>query len=326
MIHPNRRTFLAAAVAATAPWTGARAQESSSKPLRIIVPFPAGGPVDGLARAVGRLLLEATGQTVIVDNKPEANGIIATDFVAKSAPDGTTLLLATDANISINPLVYSKLPFDARVDLKPVTVLTHVPEHLFVRADLAANNLQEFIALAKAQPGKLNYGSYGNGSSAHLEFEALKVATGIDVVHIPYKGAAEVYPAMLAGRIDAAISSPVAPLPHVRAGKLKALAVMGRERTALFPDVQTFSESGVPGFEVNPWFGLLVPGKTPPETVDRLDRDISKIVAQPSFRQRYIDPIGLLPAPLGRAYFVKLLETDREKYARYVKAAKIQPE
>lgn len=324
MNYLNRRALLALAAAFVATW--ASAQSFPSKPIKIVVPFPPGGPVDGLARALGRELGDSLGQPVIVENKPGANTIIAADQVARSAPDGHTLLLTTDSTVSINPLIYSKLPFDPQTDLMPVTVLTHVPEYLVVRADLPVNTLQEFIALAKSKPGALNYGSFGKGSSAHLEFEAFRAAAGVNIVHIPYKGAAEVYPAMLAGQIDAAITSPVAPLPHIRAGKLKALAVMGERRTTLLPEVPTFTEAGVPGFDVNSWFGLLAPGKTPAPIIERLAAETAKVVTKPQFRERYIEAIGLLAAPHGTAYFTKLLESDREKYAKYVKAANLKPE
>lgn len=324
MITLMRRIVLLAALVPLSPW--AAAQTFPGKPLRIVVPFPAGGPVDGLARALGRGLGEVFGQPVIVENKPGANTMIGADFVAKSAPDGYTYLLATDATVSISPFVYTKMPYNPQADLVPVSAVTHVPEYLFVGTHVPANTMQEFIAYAKAQGGKLNYGSYGSGSSGHLEFEALKVATGIDVAHVPFKGAAEVYPAMLAGRIDAAISSVVTPLPHVRTGRIKAIAVMGLQRTSVLPNVPTFKESGVPGFEVNPWFGLLAPAKTPPAILDRMTAEVAKVAGSQEFREKYIEAVGLAPAPLGRAYFADLLKSDLEKYARYVKNANIKPE
>lgn len=320
----KRRIALVAMLASLSPW--ATAQSFPVKPLRIVVPFPAGGPVDGLARALGRGLSEALGQPVIVDNKPGANTMIGADFVAKAPPDGYTYLLATDSTVSISPFVYLKMSYNPQTDFVPVSVVTHVPEYLFIGAHVPANTMQEFIAYAKSQGGKLNYGSYGNGSSGHLEFEALKVAAGIDVTHVPFKGAAEVYPAMLAGRIDAAISSVVTPLPHVRTGKIKAIAVMGAQRTLTLPNVPTFREAGVPGFEVNPWFGLLAPAKTPAAILDRMTAEIAKVAGSQDFREKYIDAVGLAPAPLGRQYFADLLKSDLEKYAKYVKNANLKPE
>ena len=324
MMFLARHVLLATILALVSPWV--MAQAFPSKPLRIIVPFPAGGPVDGLGRALGRALSDSLGQPVIVENKPGANTMIGGEFVAKADPDGYTYLLATDATVSISPFVYAKMSYDPQADLVPVSVLTHVPEYLFVGTHVPANTLQEFIAHVKSRPGQLNYGSYGVGSSGHLEFEALKMATGIDVTHIPFKGAAEVYPAMLAGRIDAAISSVVLPLPHVRAGKIKAIVVMGPQRTSVLPNVPTFKESGVPGFEANPWFGLLAPAKTPTAILDRMTAEVSRIVGSQDFRERSIDAVGLAPAPLGRGYFSDLLKSDLEKYRQYVKNANIKPE
>lgn len=303
----------------------AMAPSYPNKPIRIIVPFTAGGPVDGVARAVGRLLSDAIGQPVIVENKPGANTIIGADLVAKSPPDGYTLLMASDSTISINPFVYAKLPYSGS-DFVPLTVVAHIPEYLFIGADVPANTLQEFIALAKSKPGKLNYASYGKGSSAHLEFEAFMAATGTELVHVPYKGAAESYPAILAGQIEAAIGSVVVPLPHIRAGKIKALAVMGEQRTTLLPNVPTFKEAGLPGFDANPWLGLLAPAATPLALVERLTTEITKIIGTANFRERYIDAVGLAPAPSGEAYFANVLKDDRERYAKYVKFANILPE
>jgi tripartite-type tricarboxylate transporter receptor subunit TctC len=320
----HRRALLG--VAAALAWTASMAQLPSGRPVRIIVPFPPGGPVDLLARGIAQEMGEALGQIVVVDNKPGANTIIAAEAVAKAAPDGLTLLLATDATISINPLIYAKLPYSPQADLEPLCAVARVPEYLVVRSDLPVRTLKEFIALAKAKPEELNYGSFGRGSNAHLEFEALNMSAGIKVAHIPFKGAAEVYPAMLAGRIDAAISSIVAPLPHIRASKLRALAVMGAERSVLLPDVPTFTESGVSGFESDAWFGFFAPARTPAAVLGRLHAAIATTVVRPAFRERYLDAIGLAPAPPSKSYFTTLLQENREKYARYVQAAKLTPE
>jgi len=324
MISLTRRTLLIVVLASFSPLTVA--QTFPEKPLRIVVPFPAGGTVDGLARALARGLSEGFGQPVIVENKPGANTMIGADFVAKSPPDGHTYLLATDATVSISPFLYTKMSYNPQADFVPVSAVAHVLEHLFVGAHVPVNTMQEFITYAKSQPGKLNYGSYGRGSSGHIEFEALKVAAGIDVTHIPFKGAAEVYPAMLAGHIDAAISSVVTPLPHVRAGKIKAIAVMGLQRSLALPHVPTFKESGVPGFEVNPWFGLLAPAKTPPAILDRMTAEVAKVVGSQEFREKYIDALGLAPAPLGRSYFADLLKSDLAKYEKFVQNANLKPE
>ena len=293
------RTLFAAALIAVTPWVAA--ETFPWKPIRIVVPYPAGGPTDLLARALAQGISPSLGQPVIIENKPGASTIIGASYVAKSDPDGHTILLCSDGTMSINPLTRANLPYDPQKDFAPLTLATFIPEYLYIIPSVPANTLQEFIALAKASPGKFNYGSYGRGSSAHIEAEAFKVATGTDLVHVPFKGGSEVMTAMLGGQIQVWIGSAVAPLQSVRAGKIKALAGMGHERSSFLPDVPTFTEAGLKGFESDPWFGLFVPAKTPKGTQDRLIAEMTKVMEQPAFRKQFIEDVGLAVAPLGRA-------------------------
>jgi tripartite-type tricarboxylate transporter receptor subunit TctC len=299
------------------------AQTFPSKPVRIVVPFAAGGPTDTVSRALAQRLAEPLGQPVIVENRPGAATIIGAEAVAKAAPDGYTLLFTADATLAVNPLLYSKLPYSP-ADFTPVTIIAYTPEYLMVTPDVPANTLQEFIAYAKANAGKLNYGSFGMGTSPHIEAEGFKAATGIDLVHVPFKGAAEVIPAMVSGQIQVVFTGATQALPHIRAGKIKVIAVQSRERTALLPNVPTFLEGGVPGFDSRVWFGMLAPAKTPPEIVRRLASEMAKVTESQEFRDKYINALSLEPSPSGPEYFATVIEKDKEKYARFVKAANVK--
>ncbi|MFM9887498.1 MAG: Bug family tripartite tricarboxylate transporter substrate binding protein [Burkholderiales bacterium] len=299
------------------------AQTFPNKPIRIVVPFAAGGPTDTVSRALAQRLAEPLGQSVIVENRPGAATIIGAEAVAKAAPDGYTLLFTADATLAVNPLLYSKLPYSA-ADFTPVTIIAYTPEYLMVTPDVPANTLQEFIAYAKANAGKLNYGSFGMGTSPHIEAEGFKAATGINIVHVPFKGAAEVIPAMVSGQIQVVFTGATQALPHIRAGKIKVIAVQSRERTALLPNVPTFLEEGVPGFDSRVWFGMLAPAKTPPEIVRRLASEMGKVTASQEFRDKYINALSLEPSPPGPEYFATVIERDKEKYARFVKAANVK--
>jgi len=326
-VNSKRRALLLATAASAAAGTQtafhAHAQAWPSRPIRVVVPFPAGGPLDVLARAIGQRLTDALSQPVLVENRPGANTIIGADTVAKSAPDGYSLFFTSDTPISINPLLYSKLPYKAE-DFTPVALVVHIVEYLMVSADVPVNSLQEFVTYSKANPGKLNYGSFGLGSNGHLEAEAFKQATGADLTHVPFKGQTEVIPAMLNGQIQAVFTSPQTALPHIRSGKIKALAVESKERSALFPDVPTFAESGVTGFEARAWFGFLAPAKTPSEIVQRLSTEIGRIVATPEFREKYIASVGFEPAAGGVEAFNAALAADKVKYANFMKAANVK--
>jgi tripartite-type tricarboxylate transporter receptor subunit TctC len=251
----------------------AAAQDYPTKLIRIIVPFPPGGSVGIISRAVGDSMAAAWGQPVIVDSKPGAGGILATDYVAKSQPDGHTLLFAT-ANVTINAALYKKIPYDTERDLVPVAQMITVPNVIVVRGDLPVTTLQEFIALAKKEPGKLNYSSGGSGSFPHLAFELLKQRAEIDVTHVPFKGNAPALTALLTKDVDVMSSNIADILPHTDTGLLRPLAVTGITRSETLPAIPTVAEAGFPDFATEGWMGIFAPRGTPPAIVDKLNRQI----------------------------------------------------
>ena len=303
--------------------SNALAQQFPTKPVRIVVSYPPGGPVDVLARPLADGLQKLWGSPVIVENKPGANAIIGTDYVAKSAPDGHTLLLANDPSLSSNQYLFSKLPYDPVKDLVPVVSIATTTLILLAPASLPANSLPELVALAKKTPGKLTYGSIGPGSVTHLDAEAFATAAGIKLVHVPYKGTGEVVPALVAGQIDMALSAIGPSLPHIRSGKMKALALAQPQRSALVPDVPTFAEAGIP-FEAKSWFALAAPAGTPRPIIDRIAADVKRVVEQQEYRDKYVTGMGLDTFVLGPDQFAAFLAKDREKYAQRVKNANVR--
>jgi tripartite-type tricarboxylate transporter receptor subunit TctC len=295
------------------------AQPWPSKPVRIVVAYPAGGGIDVMGRQVAEKLTAAWGQPVLVDNRPGANTIVATDAVAKSAPDGYTVLLTTDATFSINPHLYARLPFDTQRDFVPVTMLVLLQQLLVAHPSLPSGTLGELIALAKAKPGSINYASYGSGSQPHLSGEMLKYKAGIDLVHVPYKGISLAVPAVMAGEVQltfAGIATSSAPL---KAGRIKALAIGGAKRSPLFADVPTFSELGYPEVETHAWFGLFLPAGAPKEVVARLYADVKRILDDPEFRQKQLVDRGYEPVGSSPDAFAEFIGTDRANRGRAVK-------
>jgi tripartite-type tricarboxylate transporter receptor subunit TctC len=310
--------FLFLCLSCALPQLGA-AQGWPSKPVRIVVAYPPGGGIDVMARQIAEKMTGAWGQPVVVENKPGANTIVATDAVAKSPADGATILMTTDATFSINPHLYSKLPYDAQRDFIPVTMLVLLQQLLVAHPSLPANTLQELIALAKQQPGKINYASYGSGSQPHLSGEMLKYKAGINLVHVPYKGISLAVPAVMAGEVQLTFAGIATSMPQLKAGRIKALAIGGPKRSPLLPEVPTFTELGYPEVETHAWFGFFLPAGSPKEAVDRIYRDTKKILEEPDFRQKQLvdkgyDVVGSSPAEFA-AYIVK----DSENRARAVK-------
>ena len=296
------------------------AQNYPSKPIRIVVPFPAGGTPDILARALGQKLSPVLGQQVIVDNRPGAAGNIGSELVAKSPADGYTLLMATVSTHSINQSLYQRLPFDPINDFAPVTLVATLPNVLVVNPKLPVKSVQDLIALAKAKPGELTFGSGGNGTSHHLGGELFKTMTGVDMVHVPYKGSGQALPDLIAGQVALMFDNLTSSFPHIKAGKLRAVAVTGAQRSAALPNVPTVAESGVPGFEVTAWFGLLAPAKTPEAIIARLNQESAKILRSPDMKARLAaqgaEAAVSTPQQLGA--FIK----DRTaKWAKVVKAS-----
>jgi len=279
---------LAAAALALAPQFAA-ADGYPEKPIRFVVPYAAGGTTDLLSRAIAQRLAEALGQAVVPDNRPGAGGNLGAEIVAKSPPDGYTLLMAPVSPMAINVTLYgSKMSFNPEKDFAPITLVAKVPLVLVVHPSVPVRNLIELIALAKAKPGRLNYGSAGNGSSNHLVGEMLKTAAGIDLVHIPYRGGGPGMMALVAGQIDLLVGQVPTVQAMVHAGRLRAIAVSGATRSPALPEVPTMSESGLPGFDATAWYSIVVPAGTPKPIISRLHAELVKILKSPDIRERLI--------------------------------------
>lgn len=308
---PRFRLAALALAAALLP-LGASAQSWPDKPVKILVPAPAGSSLDVLARAIGDKLKDKFGQPVVVENKPGAGGTIGASFVAKSDPDGYTLLFGSAAETSIAQVTMKNVPFDTLKDFAPVTLVGRVPFLLVTNAALPPNNLRELIDWIKANPGKVNYSSFGNNTTNHLVGEAFKVAAGVQVAHIPYKGSGPSVADLIGGQVQYTFDTITAVLPHVRAGKLKAIAVATAQRSALVPDVPTLSESGLPGFTGGTWFGLLAPAATPAPVIEKLNRELVAILRSDAMRKEFesrgIEPVGDTPQEYAR--FIRT-ESDR---------------
>ena len=292
-----------------------------TKPVRIVVAYPPGGGIDVLARQLADKLSPAWGQPVVVENKPGANTILATDTVAKSAADGHTILMTSDATFSINPHLYARLPYDVERDFTPVTMLVLLQQLLVAHPAVPFNDLKGLIDAAKAKPGSINYASYGSGSQPHLAAEMLKNKAGIDLVHVPYKGISLAVPAVMAGEVQLTFAGIATSMPQLKAGRIKALAIGGEARSPLLPQVPTFAELGYPEVETHAWFGLFLPAGSPREAVDRIYRDTKKIIEESDFRQRQLVEKGYEVVGSSPADFVNYLKKDRESRGRAVKVS-----
>src|SRR5688572_1800379 len=266
------------------------------KPIRFVVPYPAGGPLDVIARLLGQKVAESTKQPVVVDNKPGAGGNIGADIVAKSPPDGYTLVMGAVATHAINPTLYASIPYDPVKDFAPITQVASTPNVLVVNPSVPASSVREFIAYAKANPGKLNFGSGSTGSAGHLAGELFKSMAGVDMAHIPYKGAAPAMQDLVAGQIQLMFDNLASSLGQFRAGKVKALAVTTAKKTPLAPDLPTIAESGLPGFDISTWFGVFAPAGTPKAALDRLHAEFTKALAAADVREKMTnlgaEPVG----------------------------------
>ena len=322
----NRRSAVGRVVSAVALaalavcGVGAQAADYPAKPIRIVVPYPAGGGADTIGRLVGTQLAQRWGQTVVVDNKPGASGMLGNDTVAKAPGDGYTVLLGITALVQI-PSLYKKVPYKLS-DLTPVSQTAKSADLVFVPRSSGITSLQQFIAKAKAQPGKLNYGSYGNATSSHLHGEQLKLKAGIDMVHVPYQGSGPEMAAMLGGQLESAFIDAAAAYPHIKSDKVSILAVTGAQRHPALPDVPTMAEAGYSGFEANGWFGYFVPASTPQPIVDKLGNELAAIVKMPEISKRLLD-MGLIPVGSTPAEFKPLLARDAAHWTSIVDAAKI---
>ncbi len=284
------------------------AQNYPSRPIRLIVPFPPGGSTDLVARPLAQRLGEALGQTVVVDNRPGAGSTVGTNLAAKAVPDGYTLLVVA-ASLTTNPSVYQKLPFDTVRDLTPITQLTSLPNILVVHPSLPVKSVKELIALAKARPGQLNFGSSGVAAGAHMSMELLKHMTGIEMVHVPYRGGGPLVTALLGGEVQLSSSTITTVLPHVKTGKLRALAISTARRSAAAPEVPTIAESGVPGYDYASWIGLLAPAKTPQPIIAKLHAEAVKAVNTPEAKALFADE-GSEPVGNSPDQFAAIIKTE----------------
>jgi tripartite-type tricarboxylate transporter receptor subunit TctC len=306
-----------AASAAISAGAQSAAQNFPSKPIRIVVTFTSGGAPDIIARLLGERMTADWGQPVIIENKPGAGGNIGADFVAKSAPDGYTVVVGTVGTHSINGALYSKMPYDMVKDFTPVTLLATTPNMLVVHNDVPAKTLQEFIDLGKKE-GKMSFASSGSGTSIHVSGELFKTMTGIDMTHIPYKGRATAIPDLLGGRVTMMFDNMPSSLPLVREGKLRALGVTSLKRATAAPEIPTIAESGLPGFEAVSWFALFAPAGTPIPIVDKLQAEVSKILKSGDISRRLID-IGLEPVGSTADELAAYQRSEITKWAKVVK-------
>ena len=299
-----------AALAQTGPYP--------SKPVRFIVPFPPGGAVDYYARTVQGRLAETLGQPVVIENRAGASGMVGAELVAKSPPDGYTLLIGNIASLAMNVGIYSKMPYDPVKDLTPIMRTVAVDYAMVVHPSMPAHTVAEFVAHAKANPGKLSYGSAGSGSAPHLSTELFKQRAGIDVVHIPFKGGGPMVTDLLGGQIQMVIADQANLMPHVKAGKLRALAVGTLVRSANYPDLPTIAESGYPGFEARAWQGIAGPAGLPPDIVRQLQAAIAKVMAMPDVRTRLVEG-GLDPIVTTPEEFGEFIRTEIAKWSKVAK-------
>lgn len=317
----RRRAVQALALAAAMAGGTAMAQAWPSKPITLIVPFPAGGTTDVLARALAEKLQQSLGQPVIVESKPGAGATLGADYVVKSKPDGYTLLVGA-VHHTIASSVYKKLPYDFQKDLAPITEIALVPNVLVVNAATPAKNVAELVALLKADPGKHNFGSNGNGTAQHLIGSQFENMTGTEFSHIPYKGSGPLATDLLGGQITMSFDTVTPVLPHIKAGKLRALAVTTAKRSSALPDVPTLEEAGLKGFNIGTWFGVLAPAATPKDILARLNTEMVKVIQSPDFRKRMAE-IGAEPIGNSADQMAAQIKTETEKFAKLVKDAKV---
>jgi tripartite-type tricarboxylate transporter receptor subunit TctC len=318
--HYSRLLLLGGALlAALAPAAGA--QNYPVRPIRLVAPFAPGGGTDISARLLAEPLGKALKETVVVDNRPGAGSVVGTEIVAKSNPDGYTLLLG-NISMAFNAALYKKLPYDTLRDFAPISLVSDQPNILVAHPSLPAKSFKEFIALARSQPGKLTYASAGTGAGTHLAMELLMMSQTIELVHVPYKGTGPALTALLGNQISVFFSTFASALPHVKAERLRAFAVTSLKRAATLPEVPTVAESGVPGYEYSTWYGLLAPARVPRAILDRLNKETVAALNDPEIRQRYLSQ-GVDPIPSTAAHYAAYLKSETAKWSKVIVAAKI---
>jgi tripartite-type tricarboxylate transporter receptor subunit TctC len=319
-----RWMLLPLAALAWPAWTPAA--DYPSRPLRLVVSFPPGGSADFQARILGTRLTEQLGQQIIIDNRPGGSGVVALELVAKSAPNGYSLLLGPMSGLTMNPAIFAKLPYDSLRDFAPISLTSRVTLALAASPSLPASSVKELIALAKASPGKISYGSTGIGNVTHLAGEMLKSLAGIDLIHVPYKGAGPQLVDVMSGNVGIGFTSLVGAIPHVRSGRLKGLMVTSKQRSSAAPDIPTVSEVGMPEIEIcTGWFGILAPAQTSKTVVSRLNAEIVRAVQAPDTQARFVGQ-GLDPAWSTAEEFSALIKSDLVRWDKIIKQAGIRPE
>jgi len=319
----KRRGGLAALLLAAIIATAAQAQTYPSRPIRLVVPFPPGGSTDILARALAQKLSEGLAQAVVIDNRPGAGGSIGSEAAAKAAPDGHTLMMGHLGTLAVNPAIYKNLPYDPVKSFAPVSLMAIVPSVLVVNPQVPAASAAELIAYARANPGKLAYGSAGAGSTSHLTTEYFKLATGTDILHVPYKGIGPMLTDLISGQLSMGINGAPAVMSHVNSGRLRALAVTGIARLPSLPQIPTLDESGVKGFDASGWYGIVVPAGTPREIVMKLNAEIRRIMQTPDLRAR-LDNEGAIPAAGSPEEFSAFIVSEIARWGAVLKRAGIQ--
>ncbi|MEO8202800.1 MAG: tripartite tricarboxylate transporter substrate binding protein [Betaproteobacteria bacterium] len=312
--------FLAAFALAWCVFVPAHAQNAPypAKPIRLVVPFPPGGPTDVVARIIGQKLTERWGQQVLIENRAGAGGTIGAELVARAAPDGYTLVMGSTANMAVNVTLIEKLSYDPIRDFTPVNLAAITPNLLVVNPSMPAKNVREFIALAKAKPGAINYASGGSGTPSHLAAELFKTMSGVQMNHVPYKGSIPALTDIIGGQVSLMFDSMASALPFVKSGKLRALAQTGAKRASAAPDVPTIAESGLPGYEVAGWFGLYAPAGTPRDIVMKLSNEITQILNLPDVKERYA-LLGAEPGPGNPDEFGRFHAAEIAKWAKVIR-------
>jgi len=295
-----------------------------TKPVHVVVPYPAGGAVDAFARVLTQQLSEMWGQQVVVDNRPGASTMIGAEQVAKSTPDGYTLLLTAELTLAIVPYLYEKIPYDPLRDFAPIVALVSATQALVANPSLPVKTVKDLVALAKAKPGQLTYGSFGNGSTGHLNMEVLQAMTGARFNHIPYNGAGPAMNDVIGGHIDFMLAALSIVKGNVQAGKLRMIGVGSNHRSSEFPDVPTISESGAPGFEAKSWFGLVAPAGTPPDVIKKINQDVTKVISDRAFAEKFLAAQGLEPIIGTPEQFAALVRAETVRWGKVVKDADIK--
>jgi tripartite-type tricarboxylate transporter receptor subunit TctC len=321
-----RRILLVLLLALCAPAAASQAETAyPSRPIKLVVPYPPGGTADAMARALGQELTAAWGQPVVVENRPGAGTIIGAEYAARSAPDGYTLLFTTDSTLTISPLLHKRLPYDPQKDFAPITMIGYQDLVLVVHPSVPATTLDELIAFAKANPGVLNYGSFGRGSQPHLAMEMFRQLAGLSLVHVPGKGIAEVLSDLLSGTVQTAFVG-VSAAGLIKDGKVRGLAIGGQQRSPLFGEVPTFAEKGFARMYARAWWGIVAPAGTPRDVIDKLNAGLNRVIRDPQFQQKRMLPQGLDPVGNSPEAFAALIREDARRWAKVIELTDIKPE